>query len=244
METTQTNKLNTLITALKSNPPNYSEPTSVKSWFLHNSIRVSYPEEGDATSLWFCLADIARVIEDQNYARYKSKYIHKVKMNDRNGRSQTYTMLTEQGLYHYLLRSKRPAAEPFQDWVCGLLINIRREVVSKTERDLSAAQLKAKVDNRNILVDAMLLSDRELQCVYFVRSGEYTKIGYTNNLTKRLQCLQTGNPIQLILIYSTLTRYGKQLETDLHMMFADYSIRNEWFKLPDDFMDRIVNLCT
>jgi prophage antirepressor-like protein len=144
------NKLNALITTLKSSPPNYAEPTSVKDWFLHNNIRVCIPDEGDITSLWFCLTDIARVIGDQNHWRYKSKHTRIIQMNDKNGRPHDYVMLTEQGMYHYLLRSKRPAAEPFQDWVYELLTNIRQEVVSKAERDRSLAERDLSVTNRKL----------------------------------------------------------------------------------------------
>ena len=39
---------------------------------------------------------------------------------------QECTMLTEMGLYRLLMRSNKPAARPFQKWVCGVIKKIRQ----------------------------------------------------------------------------------------------------------------------
>lgn len=143
-------QLNNLINNLKQNQPNFANPESVKDWFLNNNIRVCEPQDGDKTSLWFCLADVAKIIDDKNYARFTSKYRHQVTMKDRNGTNHTYNMVSEMGLYQYLLRSKRPAAQPFQEWVYDVLINIRKELVSKQERDLALAQQEISAINANL----------------------------------------------------------------------------------------------
>jgi hypothetical protein len=45
---------------------------------------------------------------------------------DTLGGSQETTMLTEQGLYKVILRSRKPIAVKFQDWVCEVIEEIRK----------------------------------------------------------------------------------------------------------------------
>lgn len=144
-------RLNQLIDNLKNNPPNYANPTSVKDWFLNNRIRVCEPTD-NTKSLWFCLSDIANAIGDKGYRRYTSKHLCNIHMNDKNGRQQTYIMITSKGLYQYLLRSKQPAAEPFQEWVCDLLDIISSEVVTELERKLALRDRSIAIKDNNIRI--------------------------------------------------------------------------------------------
>jgi prophage antirepressor-like protein len=70
-------------------------------------------------------------------------------MNDKHGRKHTYVMLTEQGLYQYLLRSTLPAAEVFQEWVFDLLTTIRHEVVTAAEMTAKEARQTLDICNNN-----------------------------------------------------------------------------------------------
>lgn len=95
---------------------------------------------------------------------------------------------------------------------------------------------------RDDITNASLPADRKLQCVYFISAAEFTKIGYTCNLPKRLMTLQTCNPVQLVVSHKLLTRYPIEVETDLHEIFAEYNVGGEWFKLPTDYIDRVKEL--
>jgi hypothetical protein len=66
--------------------------------------------------------------------------------------------------------------------------------------------------------------------IYFIQSGQYgpIKIGYTDNLEKRLRSLQTGNHDDLRLIYSMPGE--RDDEKALHTKFAKHHIRGEWFR--------------
>ena len=39
---------------------------------------------------------------------------------------QDYTVINEKGIYRLVMRSNKPEAEAFQDWICDLLIELRR----------------------------------------------------------------------------------------------------------------------
>lgn len=71
--------------------------------------------------------------------------------------------------------------------------------------------------------------------VYLVQQG-YTgpiKIGLSDNVCKRIEELQTGNPVELLLIAAIgpmSRKKAEQLEKSLHKKFRHKRIRGEWFK--------------
>lgn len=117
-------------------------------------------------------------------------------------------------------------------------INRRNIVISGGQ----STEIEARASMRDDITNASLPADRPLQCVYFIRSGEYIKIGYTSDLPKRLSNLQTGNPHQLTVIHTILTRQAEEIEADLHEMFTEYHVSGEWFRLPDDAIARVKEL--
>jgi len=60
------------------------------------------------------------------------------------------------------------------------------------------------------------------------------KIGVASNVAKRLERLQSGNPITLAVLWtSELHHDAYGLERHLHLHFADHAVRGEWFNIPD-----------
>lgn len=53
------------------------------------------------------------------------------------------------------------------------------------------------------------------------------KIGFSDNPSKRLSSLQTGNPQQLRL--DKVIKGDKQLEKELHERFKEFRVNGEWF---------------
>lgn len=68
--------------------------------------------------------------------------------------------------------------------------------------------------------------------VYFVKAGEYLKIGIAKDICLRITSLQTGNPqkIKLCGAMSNLTKDDALLiERKLHKFFKGYRLYGEWF---------------
>lgn len=68
--------------------------------------------------------------------------------------------------------------------------------------------------------------------VYFIQSGRKNgpiKIGYTNQIDKRLGYMQSGNPYELVLLGSVPG--DRDLETSFHRWFEPWRIRGEWFSV-------------
>ena len=75
--------------------------------------------------------------------------------------------------------------------------------------------------------------------VYFITNGFNIKIGYTNNVKRRLKQLNTGSDQQLFLLgYINGT---KETEANLHRFFIKYKLRQngEWFEPSSELLDYI-----
>lgn len=80
---------------------------------------------------WFVLGDVCRVLELANVsdaaARVRAHERDDLALTDAMGREQQVIVVNEAGLYRLIMRSRKPAAERFSDWVVSeVLPTIRR----------------------------------------------------------------------------------------------------------------------
>lgn len=78
---------------------------------------------------YFCLADLCRVLQLRTGDAKKSLNQKGVDLihTPTKGGNQKLLFINEQNLYRLIMRSDKPQAEPFQDWVCGeVLPSIRK----------------------------------------------------------------------------------------------------------------------
>ena len=62
--------------------------------------------------------------------------------------------------------------------------------------------------------------------IYFIKQGQYVKIGYTENLSRRVKELQTASPQPLKVL---LTIPGsRETEKALHSFFSSKRVNGEW----------------
>ena len=100
----------------------------------------------------FCLSDICRVLELQvtpTKNRLKTPGVTSIKVGVQTGvksdgspaiQQVDMTFINEQNLYRVIMRSDKPQAESFQDWVCGeVLPSIRKNGAYMTEKTLERA---------------------------------------------------------------------------------------------------------
>ena len=65
---------------------------------------------------------------------------------------------------------------------------------------------------------------------YLVKSGNYYKVGFTNNIHRRINEYKTHNPqIEFIGFIFTYTKSGRNLETQLHREIEKKYNTFEWF---------------
>lgn len=76
--------------------------------------------------------------------------------------------------------------------------------------------------------------------IYFIKSKNHVKIGYSKNPEERLAELQTGNPIRLKLL-ATFPGDAKT-EKGLHEAFAKYHWQGEWFRFDGHLKASVIAL--
>lgn len=85
---------------------------------------------GTSENPMFCLSDVCRVLEIKNARDWKSKLNQEGVVSiytPTHGGNQQLSYINEMNLYKVIMRSDKPQAEPFQDWVCGeVLPSIRK----------------------------------------------------------------------------------------------------------------------
>lgn len=102
-----------------------------------NGIRIFNNQEfgnvrvaGTSEHPMFCLSDLCRILDlrvDGVLPRLKEGGYNRIVVTDSLGRKQQAYFVNEQNLYKVIMRSDKPQAEPFQDWVCGeVLPSIRK----------------------------------------------------------------------------------------------------------------------
>ena len=78
---------------------------------------------GTPDNPYFCLADLCRALEIKNASDAKKKYLNQKGVvsiyTPTAGGKQQLLYINEANLYRLIMRSDKPQAEPFQDWVCG-----------------------------------------------------------------------------------------------------------------------------
>lgn len=70
---------------------------------------------------------------------------------------------------------------------------------------------------------------------------EYTKIGFTTDIEKRIKSLQTASPTGVKVIYLVESEYAYKLEQALHKRYSSKNSNLEWFKLTVEDIEDIIN---
>jgi hypothetical protein len=69
--------------------------------------------------------------------------------------------------------------------------------------------------------------------LYFIGCNDHAiKIGFTDDVHRRLKQLQTGNPYELKLLH-LIDNINPQLETFIHEFLEIEHIKNEWYSFED-----------
>ena len=97
---------------------------------------------GTSENPLFCLADVCKILGlrvDAVQSRLTDAPI-RIGVTDSIGREQQMNFVNEKNLYKVIMRSDKPQAEPFQDWVCGeVLHSIRKHGAYMTNDTLEKA---------------------------------------------------------------------------------------------------------
>lgn len=141
---------------------------------------------------WFCLADVCRVLElrvDGVMPRLREGGYNRIVVTDALGRKQDTTFVNEQNLYRVIMRSDKPNAEGFQDWVCGEVLPSIRKTGHYSTKPLTQGQMLVQMAQAYEAQERMLLEQQEnqrrmevqihrLECATDINYGFMAVLGY------------------------------------------------------------------
>lgn len=158
----------------------------------------------------FCLADVCRVLDLQvspTKNRLRKDGVNSIKVIDNLGRSQQALFISEQNLYKVIMRSDKPQAEPFQDWVCG-------DVLPTIRRTGGYIKTTEEMTDTEILAKAMLVAQNTIE----KRNERIAQLEAENNGQKQLIAqMKKGNDYLNAILASKGTITMTQIAADYGM---------------------------
>lgn len=112
------------------------------------------------------------------------------------------------------------------------------KIKKDTEKAIKPVK-QIKLDNKSVPVIQKYPPEiKGYKYVYFISDGQYCKIGFTKNIKKRIESLQTNSPNKLQLIKYFKTECAKDLENFLHDLFRTKKVNGEWYDILDLLVKR------
>lgn len=78
--------------------------------------------------------------------------------------------------------------------------------------------------------------------VYFIRSGEYIKIGFTKNMAGRLAAMETLSPVSPVVLHQEPGTVAD--ERAYHRHFAAQHLRREWFRHEGELAEYLARMAS
>jgi len=188
---------------------------------------------GTSENPLFCLADICKVLElktNDVKNRLKKDGVDSIGVIDSMGRKQVAMFINEQNLYRVIMRSDKPQAEAFQDWVCGeVLPSIRKNggYIATSEED----------DAEMILAKALKVADAT------IKRKEQQLLEQKEQIDKQIKTINKMKPLaeycsEVLQSDSTytLTQVSKDLGFKSVYKFLDWANKNILYKQSNQWM--------
>lgn len=147
-------------------------------------------------------------------------------------------------MYYLLLRR---CIEAYKEYQRGTELHIVSGEVERLQLEekktaIELAKLRADAEGASTLLHRREPSSSGVGCVYFIECSAVgrTKIGYTGNLPKRIEKLQTGCPFPLETYRSFICLNPPEYEARAHEHFADRRHNGEWFEVSREAIDAFI----
>ena len=217
---------------------------------------------GTAENPMFCLSDVCKVLGLDQVSRVKSRLnmagVTSIKVGVQTGtkkdgtpsiQDMDMTFINETNLYKVIMRSDKPQAEPFQDWVCGeVLPSIRKNGGYITANGLSDEEIMARaldiahktIERKNAENKVLTAENKELKIENHELKAEKARIEDANiHLTLENQELKNAKSYLDIIMSSRRLMTMKQIAQDYGMsaqalnkklaeMRIQYSCNGQW----------------
>ena len=174
---------------------------------------------------------------------------------------QQLNVITEAGLYKLIMRSNKPIAQTFQEWICeDVLPSIRKTGSYEMKKRLEETNNKYIEQAQEIQYLNRLLKTKEKRnlkignCVYMVKNpdneGKY-KLGCTKNINNRLVNYEGTSPHKYEVLHSRYMPIMKHVEGALLFILdkqrcdgVNSNKKREWIEMDSDLIkEEMDGLC-
>ena len=203
---------------------------------------------GTAENPLFCLNDICKVLELDQVSRVKSRLsdpgVTSIKVWVQTGTKNDgtpamhetdMTFINEMNLYKVIMRSDKPQAEPFQDWVCAeVLPSIRKNGGYIAANGLSDEEIMARaLDIAHKTIERKQIENRELKKENVRLENENIQLIAENQELKNDRnyldiIMRSRTLLTITQIAQDYGMSGKAINKKLADMRIQYSCNGQW----------------
>lgn len=197
--------------------------------FKGTNVRIFINEKGDPE---FCAKDVTQILgysngKDAIIRHCKSRGVVKRDLPSSSG-IQSYSFISESNLYRLILKSEKPEAEPFNDWVTEeVLPSIRKHGIYATEDVMEkimndpafGIRLLTTVQEERL---ARKKAEESLEIARQEREIDKPKVQYFEEV------LKSGNSMPINLIASEFGLSHRQMNNILFQLGVQYRSSGVW----------------
>ena len=204
---------------------------------IYNSNKIDFLIDIE-NNIWFKFISISKLLnyKSNNDAlrdlvnKENKKLLKKIKVLTKIKDHPNTVFINEKGIYSFLIKSRMKNAKDFQLWLINeVLPNLRKygkyELNKKIKLKLKNLNKKIKILEKNNKILKTNMTKHKYPRgthVYIIEDDNKYKIGYTDDLEKRLQTYNTGKADKLNYVYYKKTKCGKEIEICLKAMLNKY----------------------
>jgi prophage antirepressor-like protein len=218
---------------------------------------------GTTENPMFVSVDVCKILGLSNVSQALTIIPDKWKgiiLNDTHGGKQNMSVVNESGLYKLIMRSRKPIAEKFQEWVCETVLpSIRKKgefVLTEYKKQLAETQNKVKELSSDLVTEQNMVirlkksvsqyckkfsfyhSFKELPAIYIISdpskfNQSELKIGFTENINTRLasdRCMIPNLRLEFLMYTPFAVEFEKMIKIRYREQFSNNN--HEWLIEP------------
>jgi hypothetical protein len=120
-----------------------------------------------------------------------------------------------------------------------MYVTVDRTWLATLAAEIEQAEPGILQESRDVL-GAIDTAEHLTAGVYFIRAGDAVKIGMSGDVRTRIRTLRTMSPVPIELI--GVIPGGREVEADLHRMWANLRLHGEWFRAAPILLSHIEDL--